>query len=189
MGLPKSLSTSTNLESVLEPLHDLAVTSLSDWQASKAYATLTGKKTMCSTMEFVLLVHDALSFVHAGKLATPVSVSAKEDLCMFSQSLDNVLNSPGTAERSFVRQDGCEATVLIPKRLLDEASQLANRGKKRKKMKDVPFYDEFGGTPVYNAPSWREQDAEKARWETHVRDRLRLPTTLLLTSEDGQRTF
>ena len=189
MGLPKSLSTSTNLESVLEPLHDLAVTGLSDWQASKAYATLTGKKAMCSTMDLVLLVHNELSFVHAGKLATPVSVSAKEDLCMIPQSLDDVLNSPGTAEHSFVWQDGCDATVLMVKRLLDEASQLADQAKRRRLMKDVPFHDEIVGTQVYNAQFRREKDAEKARWDTHVRDRLRLLTTLLLTSADGQRTF
>ena len=48
IGLPKSLSASTNLESAFETLDYLAITGLSDWQASKAYATLTGKKTMCT---------------------------------------------------------------------------------------------------------------------------------------------
>ena len=35
-------------------------------------------------------------------------------------------------------------------------------------MKHVPFYDEIGSTPVYNAPLCREQDVEKARWDTYV---------------------
>ena len=102
MGLPKSLSTSTNLESLLETLHHLAVTSLSDRQAAKGFATLMGRKAMCTQKELIPLVHNAQSLVHAGKLAKPVLASAKEDVYMNSQSLGDVLKSPGTA-RAFFR--------------------------------------------------------------------------------------
>ena len=56
-------------------------------------------------------------------------------------------------------------------------------------IQDVPIYDEIGRTPVYNAPFCHEQDVEKARWGTHVRDCLGLVMTLQLASEDKQRTF
>ena len=79
MGLPKLVLALTNLESVLEALGDLPVTSLSDCQASKTYATLTGKKIMCREKECIPLVHNVLSLVHTGKRATPVSASAKKD--------------------------------------------------------------------------------------------------------------
>ena len=133
MGFPRSLSISTNLESLLETLDDLAVTILSDWQASKAYATLTGKKTMCTPKEFIPLVHKALSLVHEGKLARPASASAKEDVYMISQSLHDVLKSPGTAEDLF-----CVAGAPLGNILDHQASP----AKRRKIMKDVPFYEE-----------------------------------------------
>ena len=104
MGSAKLLSALTNLESVLETLDDLAVTSLGDWQASKAYATLTGNKKMCTPLEFILFVHKAQSLVHGCKLAKPVSASAKEDVYLISQSLHDVLKSPATARHSFVWQ-------------------------------------------------------------------------------------
>ena len=68
MCLPKSLLASGSLESVLEALEDLAVTSLSDWQASRAYATLTGKKTMCTPKELIRFVHKGLSFLRHARV-------------------------------------------------------------------------------------------------------------------------
>ena len=77
----------------------------------------------------------------------------------------------------------------IVKRLLEEALQMTDSAKRRKTMKDFPFYDDIGRTPVYNAPFEHEQDVEKARWDTQVLECLRLLTTLQLASDDEQRTF
>ena len=41
----------------------------------------------------------------------------------------------------------------------------------------------IGRTPLYNAPVRREYDAEKVRWDTHVRECLRMLTTLQLVLE------
>ena len=162
------MSASTNLESVLELLDDLAVTSLSDWQASKAYATLTGKKTMHTQKDFTPLVQNVLSLVYAGKLARPVLAFAKKDVYMISQSSDDVLKSLGTAQHSFVWEERCVATPSIVKRVLDEASQSADPAKRRNILKDLPFYNEIGRTQVYNAPFCHEQDAEKASARGHL---------------------
>ena len=56
-------------------------------------------------------------------------------------------------------------------------------------MRDVPFYDDIGRTPVRNAPFCCEQVAEKKRWDTHVRECLRLLTRWQLASKDEQRQF
>ena len=61
-----------------------------------------GKKTMCTPKEFIPLAHNVLSLIHAGKLTKPFSASAKEDFCMISRSLDDVLKSPGTTKHSCV---------------------------------------------------------------------------------------
>ena len=53
----------------------------------------------------------------------------------------------------------------------------------------MPSCDEIGRTPVYNAAFCHEQDAEKARWHTPVRECSVLLMTLQLASEDEQRTF
>ena len=96
-------STSTNLESVPETLHDWAVTSLSEAQRCKGIAKLMGKKTMCTAKDFIPLVH-------AGKLAKPVSASGKGDGYMLSESLADAVKSPRTSELSFVWQECREAT-------------------------------------------------------------------------------
>ena len=57
------------------------------------------------------LVHNALSLVYVGKLAKPVSASAKEDVFVITQSLHDSLKSPGTAEHSFVWQERRQATT------------------------------------------------------------------------------
>ena len=101
--------------------------------------------------------------MHAGKLAKPVSASAKKDVYMTSQSLDDILQMPGTAEHSFVWQERRVATPSIVGRLLDEVFQFADQAKRSKKVKGVPFFDEIVHTPVYKAPFRREQGAEKAR--------------------------
>ena len=189
MGLTKQLSSLTNLESALEGVDDLAVTSLTNWQASKAFATVTGKKAMCPPKEFLPLVHNALSLILAGKLTKLVLASMMEDVCMITQPSDDVLKSPRSAAHSFVWKERREATPSIVKRLLEEALHMTDSAKRTKTMKDFPFYDDIGRTPVYNAPFEHEQDVEKARWDTQVLECLRLLTTLQLASDDEQRIF
>ena len=41
-------------------------------------------------------------------------------------------------------------------------------------------------SPVFNAPIRRELDAEKVRWDNHVRECLRMLTTLQLVTEDPE---
>ena len=95
-----------------------------------------------------MLIHNALSLVHAGKLTKPVSASAKGDVYIISQALDDVLKSPWTAEHSFVAQEPRKATPLVVKCLLDRALQLIDPAKRTKIRNDVPVYDEISHTPV-----------------------------------------
>ena len=44
----------------------------------------------------------------------------------------------------------------------------------------------MGRTPAFNAPIRRELDAEKVRWDNHVRECLRMLTTLQLVTEDPE---
>ena len=83
-------------------------------------------------------------------------------------------------------QDKTQTTPAIVKRFLSEAPTLVHPAKRRKVMKEVPHYAEIGRTPVFNAPVRRELDAEKVRWDNHVRECLRMLTTLQLVSEDPE---
>ena len=53
-------------------------------------------------------------------------------------------------------------------------------------MHEVPHYEEIGRTPVYNTPVRRDYNAEKVRWDTQVRECLRMLTTLQLVSEEPE---
>ena len=105
---------------------------------------------------------------------------------MISSALEEALKRPGSAEQSFVWQDKTQTTPAIVKHLLSEAPTLGDPAKRRKVMKEVPHYAEIGRTPVFNAPVRRELDAENVRWDNHVREGLRMLTTLQLVSEDPE---
>ena len=83
-------------------------------------------------------------------------------------------------------QDKTHSTPAIVKRLLAEAPALVEPANRRKFKHEVPHYEEIERTAVYNAPVRREHDAEKVRWDTHVRECLRMLTTLQLVSEEPE---
>ena len=103
-----------------------------------------------------------------------------------SSALEDALKRPGSSDQTFVLQHKTHSTPSIVKRLLAEAPALVEPAKRRKFMHEVPHYEEIGRTPVYNAPVRREYDAEKVRWDTHVRECLRMLTTLQLVSEEQE---
>ena len=110
----------------------------------------------------------------------------KVDVFLISSALEEALKRPGSAEQSFVWQDKTQTTPAIVKRLLSEAPTLVDPAKRRKVMKEVPHYAEMGRTPVFNASIRRELDAEKVRWDNHVRECLRMLTTLQLVTEEPE---
>ena len=103
-----------------------------------------------------------------------------------SSVLEDALKRPGSSDQTFLWQDKTQSTPTIVKRLLAEAPALVEPAKRRKFMHEVPHYEEIGRTPVYNAPVRRDYDAEKVRWDTHVRECLRMLTTLQLVSEEPE---
>ena len=184
--LPESMQQITDMQIVLDAMEDMDANALSEWQATKAYAKLTGHKTACVAKEFLPLLHNALHLMHSGKPKKAMALAIKEDVFLISSALKEALKRPGSAERSFVWQDKTQTTPAIVKRLLSEAPTLVDPAKRHKVMKEVPHYAEIGRTPVFNAPIRRELDAEKVRWDNHVGDCLRMLTTLQLVTEDPE---
>ena len=115
-----------------------------------------------------------------------MSKKKEEDVFLISSALEEALKRPGSAEQSFVWQDKTQTTPAIVKRIFSEAPTLVDPAKRRKAMKQVPHYAEIGRTPVSNAPIRRELDAEKVRWDNHVRECLRMLTTLQLVTEEPE---
>ena len=109
-----------------------------------------------------------------------MSKAINEDVFLMSSALEDALKRPGSFDQTFVWQDKTHSTPSIVKRLLADALALVEPAKRHKFMHEVPHYEEIGRTPVYNAPVRSEYDAEKVRWDTHVRKCLRMLTTLQL---------
>ena len=182
--LPEWMQLITDMQLVLDAIEGMDANALSEWQATKAYAKLTGHKTVCVAKEFLPLLHNALHLMHSGKPKRAMASAIKEDVFLILSALGEALKRPGTAEQSFVWQDKRQTTPAIVQRLLPEAPTLVDPAKRRKVMKEIPHYAEIGRTPVFNAPVRQELDAEKVHWDNHVRECLCMLTTLQLVSED-----
>ena len=175
----------TDMQVVLDAKAQMDANTLSEWQATKAYAKLTGHKTVCVAKEFLPLLHNALH-LHSGKPRKAMASAIKENVFLISSAFKEALKRLGSVEQSFVWQDKTQASPAIVKRLLSEAPTLVDPAKRRKVMKEVPHYAEIGRGPVFNAPICRELDAEKVRWDNHVRECLRMLTTLQLVTEEPE---
>ena len=184
--LPESMQQITDMQVILDAIEEMDANALSEWQATKAYAKLTGHKTVCVAKEFLPLLHHASHLMHSGKPKRAMASAIKEDVFLISSALEEALKRPGYAEQSFVWQDKTQTTPAIVKRLLSEAPTLVDPAKRGKVMKEVPHYAEIGRTPVSNAPIRPELDAEKVRWDNHVRECLRMLTTLQLVTEEPE---
>ena len=184
--LPESMLQITDMQVVMDAMEEMDANALSEWQATRAYSKLTGHKTVCVAKEFLPLLHNASHLMHSGKPKRAMASAIKEDVILISSALEEALRRPGSAEQSFVWQDKMQTTPAIIKRLLPEAPTLVDPAKRRKVMEEVPHYAENGRTPVFNPPIRRELDAEKVRWDNHVRQCLRMLTTLQLVSEDPE---
>ena len=184
--LPELMQQITDMQVVLDAMEEMGANALSEWQATKAYAKLTGHKTVCVAKEFLPLLHNALHLMHSEKPMRAMTSAIKDDVFPISSALDKALKRPGSAEQSSVWQDKTQTKPAVVKRLLLEAPTLVDPAKRRKVMKGVPHYAEIGRTPVFNAPIRRELDAEKVRWDNHVRECLRMLTTLQLVTEEPE---
>ena len=176
--LPESMQQITDMQVVLDAMEEMDATALSEWQATKAYAKLTGHKTVCVAKEFLPLLHNALHLMLSGKPKKAMASAIKEDVFLIFLALEEALKRPGSAEQSLVWQDKTQTAPAINKRLLSEAPTLVDPAKRREVMKEVPHYAEIGRTPVFNAQIRRELDAEKVRSDNHVRECLRMLTPL-----------
>ena len=166
---PESMQQITDMRVVLDAMEEMDANALSEWQATKAYAKLTGHKTVCVAKEFLPMLHNALHLMHSGKPNRAMASAIKEEVFLISSALEEALKRPRSAEQFFVWQDKTQTTPAIVKRLLSEAPTLVDPAKRRKVMKEVPR---------------RDLDAEKVRWDNHVRECLRMLTTLQLVSEN-----
>ena len=142
--LPESMQQITDMQVVLDVMEEMDANALSEWQATKAYAKLTGHKTVCVAKEFLRLLHNALHLMHSRKPKKAMASAIKEDVFLISSALEEALKRPGSAEQSFVWQDKTQTTRAIVKRLLSEAPTLVDPAKRRKVMKEVPHYAEIG---------------------------------------------
>ena len=134
--LPESMQQITDMQVVLDAMKEMDA----EWQATKAYAKLTGHKTVCVAKEFLPLLHNALHSMHSRKPKRAMTSAIKEDVILISLALGKALKRPGSAEQSFVWQDKTQTTPAIVKRLLSEAPMLVDPAKRRKAMKEVPHY-------------------------------------------------
>ena len=184
--LPESVQQITDMQVVLDAMEEMDASALSEWQATKAYAKLTGHKTVGVAREVLPLLHNALHLMHSGKPKRTMASGIKEDVFLILLALEEALKRPGSAEQSFVWRDKTQTTPTSVKRLLSEAPTLVDPAKRRKVMKEVPHYTEIGRTPVFNAQIRREMDTDKVRWDNHVRECLRMLTTLQLVSEEPE---
>ena len=184
--LPEAMQQDPDLQALLDSMEDMDANALTEWQATKTYSKLTGHKTVCVAKDFLPLLHNALHMMHTGKPKRTMSTAIKEDVFLMSSALEDALKRPGSSDQTFVWQDRTHSTPTIVKQLLAEAPALVEPVKRRKFMHEVPHYEEIGRTPVYNAPVCREYDAEKVRWDTHLRECLRMLTTLQLVSEEPE---
>ena len=184
--LPEAMQQVPDLQALLDPMEDMDANALTEWQVTKTYSKLTGHKTLCVAKDFLPLLLNALHMVHTGKPKKTMSTAIEEDVFLLSSALEDALKRPGSSDQTFVWQDKTHSTPSIVKRLLAEAPALVEPAKRRKFVHEVPHYEDIGGTPVYNLPVRREQDAEKVRWDTHVRKCLRMLTTLQHVSEEPE---
>ena len=184
--LPEAMQQFPDFQALLDAMEDMDANALTQWQATKAYSKLTGHKTVCVAKDFLPLLHNALHMVHTGKPKRTMSTAIKEDVFLMSLALEDALKRTGSSDQTFVWQDKMHSTPAIVKRLLAEAPALVEPAKRHKFMHEVPHDEEIGRTPVYNEPVPREHDAEKERWDTHVRECLRMLTTLQLVSEEPE---
>ena len=182
--LPEAMQQVPDLQALLDAMEDMDANALTAWQATKTYSQLTGHKTVCVAKDFLPLLLNALHMVHTGKPKRTMSTAIKEDVFLMSSALEDALKRPGSSDQTFVWQDKTHSTLSIVERLLAEAPALVEPAKRRKFKHEVPHYEEIGRTPVYDAPVRREYDAEKVRWDTHVRECLCMLTTLQLVSEE-----
>ena len=141
--LPESMQQITDMQVVLDAMEDMDANTLSEWQATKAYAKLTGHKTVCVAKEILPLLHNALHLMHSEKSKWAMASAIKADVFLISSVLEEALKRHGSAEQSFVWQDKTQTTPAIVKRLLSEASMLVDPAKRHKVMKEVPHYAEI----------------------------------------------
>ena len=181
--MPESMQQITDMQVVLDAMKEMDANALSEWQATKACAKLTGHKTVCVAKEFLPLLHNALHLMQSGKPKRAMASAIKEDVYLISSTLEEALKRRGSAEQSFVWQEKTQTTPAIVKHLLSEAPTLVNPAKRRKVMKEVPHYAEIRRTPVLEleyAKNWTQRRCA-GRCEC-----LRMLTTLQLVTEEPE---
>ena len=94
--LPELMRQITDMQVVLDAMEEMDANALSEWQATKAYAELTGHKTVCVARELLPLLHNALHLMHSGKPKRATASAIKEHVFLISSALSR-RSLPGPA--------------------------------------------------------------------------------------------